>query len=206
VGFPQYNYCVAQRKDFDLGLAVVGAGLGRTGTMSLKLALEQLGLGRCFHMIELFENMHLLPYWDSAGKGESKDWDIMFEGYGATVDWPSLTVRDADKWFDSTQATIFKDIEKRADPSNPFGSMIQNVVVKMFDGDLHTRAHCIKVYERHNEEVRRTIPAERLLEFNVAEGWDPLCKFLDIPIPKTPFPRVNSTEEFQTRLADRVHE
>ena len=204
-----------------MSLSIIGAGLGRTGTMSLKLALEQLELGRCFHMIELMDNQHLLPHWDRAGRGESVNWDEMFDGYGATVDWPSssfyqelaahypeakiiLTTRDADKWFDSTQATIFKGIEERADPSNPFGSMIQNVIVSMFDGDLHTREHCIAVYEKHNAEVRRVISADRLLEFNIGEGWGPLCKFLGKSIPETPFPRVNSTDEFQARHAGRM--
>jgi len=203
-----------------VSLSVIGAGLGRTGTMSLKLALEQLGLGRCFHMIDLIENQQLLPYWDRAGRGEPVNWEEVFAGYGATVDWPStsfyqelaehypeakiiLTTRDAGKWFDSTQATIFKGIEERADPSNPFGSMIQNVIVRMFDGDLHTRGHCIAIYEKHNAEVRRVIPADRLLEYNVSEGWEPLCKFLGKPVPEAPFPRVNSTDEFQARLADR---
>jgi hypothetical protein len=200
-----------------MSLSVVGAGLGRTGTLSLKMALEQLELGRCFHMVELMENPDLLPHWDRAGRGESVDWDEVFEGYGATVDWPScsfyeqlaehypyakviLTTRNADKWFDSTQATIFKGIEKRVDPANPFGSMIQNVVINMFDGIMHARDHCIAVYERHNAEVRRVIPSNRLLEFNVSEGWEPLCKFLNLQVPGTPFPRVNSTDEFQARF------
>ena len=204
-----------------MGLSVIGAGLGRTGTLSLKLALEQLGLGRCFHMLELMENQNLLPHWDRAGRGERVDWDEMFYGYSATVDWPScsfyeqlaeyyseakviLTVRDADKWFDSTQETIFKEIEKRADPANPFGSMIQNVVINMFDGELHTRNHCVAVYEKHNAEVRSMIPAVRLLEFDVGEGWGPLCEFLDRPVPEAPFPRVNSTDEFQTRISNRA--
>lgn len=203
-----------------MSLSVVGAGLGRTGTLSLKLALEQLRLGRCFHMVELMENPNLLPHWDRVGRGESVDWGEVFDGYGATVDWPScsfykqlaehypdakviLTTRDADKWFDSTQATIFRGIEKRVDPADPFGSMIQNVVINMFDGNMHTRDHCIAVYERHNAEVRRAIPSNRLLEFNVSEGWEPLCKFLNLPVPETAFPRVNSTDEFQARFQNQ---
>jgi hypothetical protein len=200
-------------------LSVVGAGLGRTGTMSLKHALEQLGLGRCFHMIELVQNPHLIPYWEQAGDGQPVNWDVAFAGFGATVDWPSatyyrqlaaeypeakiiLTLRDADKWFDSTQNTIFKRIDQlAADPANNLSRVLQTAILRMFDGDLHDRMHCIGVYERHNAEVQRVIPKERLLVFNVAEGWEPLCTFLGLPVPAAPFPAVNSTEDFQKRFA-----
>ena len=205
-----------------MALTVIGAGLGRTGTLSLKLALEALGVGRCFHMVELIENQELLGDWDRAGQGLPVNWDKIFAGYGATVDWPScnyyralaahypqakvlLTLRDANKWFDSTQATIFRNIEQMtADPANPFGRMIKNTIMSMFENRMHERAHCIAVYEGHNAEVRRAIPKDRLLEFDVAEGWTPLCAFLGRARPATLFPRVNSTEEFQRKFASRA--
>ena len=201
-----------------MSVSVIGAGLGRTGTMSLKYALEQIGFAPCFHMIELMKVPERIALWDRAGSGEAVDWDTVLQGFNATVDWPSctfyrelaarypdakviLTLRDPDKWFDSTQATIFKAMDHLvADPQNPMGSMVRKVIMRMFNDIMHDRAHCIDVYNKHNEEVRRTIPAARLLVFNVAEGWEPLCKFLDVPVPARPFPSVNSTEEFQ-----RVH-
>ena len=202
-----------------MGLAVVGAGLGRTGTMSLKLALERLGLGPCFHMIELLQHPLRISIWEKAGLGEPVNWDDAFRGFASTVDWPScsfyrqlaarypdskviLSLRDADKWFDSTQATIFRAMDHIvADPKNPMANMLRTVVMSMFDNNLHDRAHCIGVYTRHNDEVRRTIPAARLLVFDAAEGWGPLCKFVGVPEPAEPFPSVNSTEEFQKRFA-----
>ena len=202
-----------------MSITVIGAGLGRTGTMSLKFALEQIGFGPCFHMIELMKVPERIALWDRAGSGEAVDWEDVLRGFNATVDWPSctfyrelaarypaakviLTLRDPDKWFDSTQATIFKAMDQLvADPQNPMGSMVRKVIMKMFDDNMHDRAHCISVYNKHNDEVRRVIPASRLLVFNVAEGWEPLCKLLGVPVPATPFPSVNSTEEFQQKLA-----
>jgi hypothetical protein len=202
-----------------MSMKVIGAGLGRTGTMSLKFALEQIGFGPCFHMIELMKMPERIPLWDRAGKGEPVDWDEVLNGFNATVDWPSctfyrelaarypdakviLTLRDADKWFDSTQATIFKAMDQLvAATDNPMGSMVRNVIMRMFDYNMHDRAHCIAVYNKHNEDVRKNIPASRLLVFNPAEGWKPLCDFLGVPVPATPFPSVNSTEEFQQKLA-----
>lgn len=206
-----------------MALSVIGAGLGRTGTMSLKHAIDQLGLGPCFHMIELMQIPERIGGWENAAdlqqSGGTVDWDALLKGFNSTVDWPSctfygalaahyplakviLTVRDADKWFDSTQATIFRAMDHLvADPNNPMGRMVRKVIMRMFDENMHDRAHCIGVYNRHNDEVRRTIPASRLLEFNVAQGWKPLCDFLGVPVPETPFPSVNSTEEFQQRLA-----
>lgn len=187
--------------------------------MSLKFALEQIGFGPCFHMIELMKMPERIPLWDRAGKGETVDWDEVLKGFNATVDWPSctfyrelaarypegkviLTVRDADKWFDSTQATIFRAMDQLvAAADNPMGSMVRSVIMRMFDYNMHDRAHCIAVYNKHNEDVKKHIPASRLLVFNPAEGWKPLCDFLGAPVPAAPFPSVNSTEEFQQKLA-----
>lgn len=195
-------------------LKVIGAGLGRTGTLSLKLALEQLGIGRCFHMIEIFGVPGLVEQWERAGRGEAVSWDAMFEGFEATVDWPScsfydvlaarypaakviLTLRDAGQWFESTQKTIFKDLEKAVeDTENPWARMVKRIIVDMFEGRIHDREHAIAAYNAHNERVRRTIPPERLLVYDVREGWEPLCRFLGEPVPAMPFPRANSAEDF----------
>lgn len=205
-------------------LKVIGAGFGRTGTLSLKLALESLGIGRCYHMIELFAIPGAAELWERAADGENMSWDRVFEGFSATVDWPStgfyedlaryyprakiiLTRRDPDAWFESTQKTIFKDIEKASADSNlPWARMVKKVILDAFDGRIHDRAHAIAVYNAHNRRVESVIPKERLLVFDIAEGWAPLCQFLSLPVPDAPFPRSNSTEEFAQRHADRARD
>ncbi|MDB5432748.1 MAG: hypothetical protein JWP35_3864 [Caulobacter sp.] len=199
-------------------LKVIGAGLGRTGTLSLKLALEQLGLGRCYHMMEVFKNPDAPQQWLDAAEGRPVDWELVFDGYGASVDWPGaefyaeharlypeakviLSVRDADKWFDSTQATIFANPTYDGMPP-VWAAMARALIGGKFDQRLSERQHCIDIYNRHNDEVRRTIPAERLLEFEAKQGWGPLCAFLGLPVPATPYPSVNSTEEFQGHVRE----
>ncbi|HEY5070754.1 MAG TPA: sulfotransferase [Caulobacteraceae bacterium] len=200
-------------------LSIVGAGLGRTGTMSLKLAIEQLGLGRCYHMFEVFQKPEAPAQWEAVADGHGPPWEEIFEGFTATVDWPSatyyrelaeaypkakviLTRRDPQAWYASTQATIFaRDFTM---PTNLFERMVMKTVGAMFDLEMHDRDWVISVYERHNAEVRRLIAAERLLDFEVAEGWGPLCAFLGVPVPDFPMPKVNSTEEFRARLASRT--
>jgi hypothetical protein len=173
-------------------------------------------------MVEVFQTPGAPELWERAAKGEDGLWAEIFDGFGATVDWPSssfydrlarhypdakiiLTTRDADKWFESTQNTIFKALDERlADTSVAWNRMAKLIVADMFDGRLHDRDHVISVYKAHNERVRRTIPAARLLDYQVSQGWEPLCKFLGVPVPATPFPRVNSTEEFQARIAPKI--
>jgi len=204
-----------------MALSVIGAGLGRTGTLSLKFALEQLGLGRCYHMMEVFGIPAAPRQWADAADGKPVDWDAVFEGFGATVDWPAcdfygeladkypqarviLSVRDANDWFESTQATIFRETNHASAPPEWVEMFKKLIVRNKFAGDLHDRDHCIGVYERHNDEVRRTIAPERLLEYRPGDGWEPLCTFLDVPLPEGPYPKTNSTEEFQARVAARA--
>jgi hypothetical protein len=202
-------------------LSVIGAGFGRTGTLSLKLALEQLGFGPCYHMLEVLKNPQAPGYWEAAADGGPVDWERIFDGYRSTVDWPSatfyrelaeaypdakvvLSVRDPDAWFASTQATIFKaipDLPPEATPDDPFLRMVVKVIGDLFGRRMHDKDRLIEVYERHNETVRRVIPAERLLVYDVAEGWAPLCAFLGVPVPDGPMPKVNSTEDFQREHA-----
>jgi hypothetical protein len=198
-------------------LSVIGAGFGRTGTLSLKLALEQLGLGRCYHMMEVFQIPEAPQQWLDAAEGRPVDWNVVFQGFGATVDWPSatfyrqladfypkakviLTLRDANAWFESTQATIFAHDFSQA-PNEVWAKMAMRVVGDLFEGRMHDRDKLISVYEQHNAEVQRVIPPERLLVYEVAEGWGPLCDFLGIAVPDGPLPKVNSREEFAARVA-----
>lgn len=203
-----------------ISLKVIGAGLGRTGTLSLKFALEQLGLGPCYHMMEVFRTPGAVAHWDRAFSGETMDWEAVFEGFNSTVDWPAcdfykelaelypeakviLTLRDANAWYESTQATIFRE-ENHAGAGAEWLAMFEKLTRNKFGGDLHTREHVIAVYEAHNNEVARTIPPDRLLVYEPGQGWEPLCRFLGVPEPDAPYPKVNSTEEFQARVAARA--
>lgn len=195
-------------------LSVIGAGFGRTGTLSLKGALEQLGFGPCYHMVEVIKNPPFAGYWEAIGDGKPADWDMVFQGYKATVDWPAcayyaglaahypqakviLTVRDANAWFDSANNTIFKMMPRAMKPGDSRGRMAYELIFKKtFGGNLDDRDHAIAVYERHNAAVQAAISADRLLVYDLAEGWGPLCKFLGVPVPSTPMPKVNSTDEF----------
>jgi hypothetical protein len=199
-------------------LKVIGAGFGRTGTMSLKLALEALGLGPCYHMAEVFKNPAAPDWWYEAALDPAQaDWAKIFAGYSATVDWPNatfyrelattypeakviLTERDPDDWFESTQATIFKN-DIPADIEVPFPRMLRKVVYELFDANMHDRDHVISVYRAHNRTVRETIPADRLLVYRVSDGWAPLCGFLGVAAPDTPMPKVNSREDFAAMVA-----
>jgi hypothetical protein len=202
-------------------LKVIGAGYGRTGTMSMKLALEQLGLGPCYHMVEVFKNPDAVGWWEAAADGKP-DWEKIFAGYESTVDWPSatfyreladaypdakviLTLRDPEAWYASTQATIFaRDFPP--DSEEPFLRMVAKVVGRLFDNRMHDKDKLISVYNRHNETVKKVIPAERLLVYDLVQGWGPLCSFLGAPVPDAPMPKVNTTEEFQARRDPPVPE
>lgn len=203
-------------------LSVIGAGFGRTGTMSLKLGLEQLGFGPCYHMTEVFKNPEASRQWEAVADGQPPDWEEVFAGYRSSVDWPGasfykqladaypqakviLTLRDPDAWFDSTQATIFaRHIPD--DSQEPWERMALKVIADLFDRQMNDRKKLIEVYQRHNEAVQREIAPERLLIYEVSQGWTPLCEFLEIPVPAEPMPRVNTTNEFQQEVAAMIAE
>lgn len=200
-----------------MALQVIGAGLGRTGTLTLKTALEKLGFGPCHHMLEVFANPQQVPFWNRAADGEDVEWEEVFGDYSASVDWPSahfyaeladrypdakviLSSRDPQRWYESISETILKSMEMMGlgqpfpdDHPFRFGGVI--IAQKTFGFDF-SEANVLAAFERHNAEVRRRIPAERLLVFEAAHGWEPLCAFLGVPVPDEPFPRVNSREEF----------
>jgi hypothetical protein len=205
-----------------MSLSVIGAGFGRTGTLSIKMALEQLGLGRCYHMVEVFDHPPHVAVWRAAAEGKPTDWDALFAGYGAAVDWPVchfwrqlmahfprakvlLTVRDAERWYQSAHDTIYQAMIRPLPVDNPETRAQREMAVKIvledtFGGRFADRAHAIAVYARHNAEVRRTVPPDRLLVYEPGEGWEPLCRFLDRPVPAEPFPKVNSSEDFRAAL------
>jgi len=204
-------------------LEIIGAGFGRTGTQSLKLALEILGFGPCYHMTEVFQNIEHVPLWAAATRGEPSDWETIFESYASTVDWPGsafwrdlaalnpdakilLSYRDSDAWYDSFHNTIYKAMCREA-PSEPvwvgehFRMTRELIIEQAFGGRADDRAHAIRCYEAHNEAVRSEVSPDRLILHEVGAGWEPLCRGLDLAIPGEPFPRTNSTEEFQDRMA-----
>ncbi len=201
-----------------LRLDVIGAGLGRTGTASLKLALEQLGFGPCHHMLELFQRPGDAALWRARARGEPISWDRLLGGFHSAVDWPSahfwrelvrdfplakviLTVREPDAWYDSIVNTIFKALDQplpqHDDAARDQRVMARDIIVeRTFDDRPLDKAHVLTRYAQHNAEVQRSVPAGRLLTYDVSKGWEPLCRFLGVPVPATPFPTANRRDEF----------
>lgn len=198
-------------------LQVVGAGLGRTGTTSLKAALEQLLDARCYHMMEVFGNDEAAATWTRATDGEMPDWDEFLGDYRATVDWPAaafwrelsaaypdaivlLSTRDADGWWKSASDTIFQAMQRKLEPDSPFASqmtMTLNLLHSRFTLNWDDADAAKAAYLQHNAEVRAETPAERLVEWHPGDGWGPLCAALDLPEPDAPYPHVNTTDEFR---------
>jgi hypothetical protein len=189
-------------------LSVIGAGFGRTGTLSLKLALEQLGFGPSCHGSDTRHLQQDPDFWQRAFSGAVIDWDAFFQGYRSTIDSPSckfylqlaerypaakivLTVREPNAWFDSYAETVLPMIVS-AHGGKHFHFLFGDVPP--------TRAALIAAYERHNSEVQQSIPANRLLVYDVQHGWPPLCRFLGVRTPDTAFPRSNPREEFPLLL------
>ena len=202
-----------------MALTLIGAGLGRTGTLSLKLALQQLGIGPCYHMAELLMDPSRGPAWVRASDGHP-DWNSIFEGFAATVDYPGctfwreliqfypsakvlLSVRNPQDWFDSTQQTIFSEEQNKPFVKSALSEFFEKTVFKSFGNRIHDRDFMVAAFRRHNEEVESLVPQDRLLVYEVAQGWPPLCKFLGVPVPDAPFPRVNSREERARVLASQ---
>ncbi|MFZ1989557.1 MAG: sulfotransferase family protein [Alphaproteobacteria bacterium] len=212
-------------------LQVIGAGLPRSGTLSLKHALEELGYGRCHHMDECWNSPERQALWKHVFDEDYQDWDKIFEGYGAAVDAPAcyvfdklasyyprakvvLTTRDPQAWLKSLQSAMFNPDFFARMARSPISQMLEPMFryhmrqlgAPMPEGVTALAAPpppgaLLAEREAHHADVMRKIPADRLLVFDVKEGWEPLCKFLGKPMPRTPFPRVNSSAEFQTNFA-----
>jgi hypothetical protein len=202
-----------------MALDVIGAGLGRTGTMTLKTALEQLGFGPCHHMTEVVGNPAQAPLWNAAAEGRP-DWDAIYAGYRATVDWPGaafyaelaqvypdakvvLSVRDPGRWYESMAETILKSMQMMFDMAGPAGPehpmLFGDILIadRTFQRDF-SRDNVIAAFERHNAAVKAAIAPDRLLVFQASDGWEPLCAFLGVPVPAEAFPRTNDRAEFWT--------
>jgi len=211
-------------------IKVIGAGYGRTGTLSLKAALETLEFGKCYHMIELLQNPEGVQFWEDASQGKPVNWKSLFEGYQAIVDFPGcsfyeelmqyypdakvvLTVRDPQAWYESSLNTIY-----RAGPQGiqklqmtlqlPFSAKLRRIVRVFrladqlywqgeFQGKFEDKEYAIGCFQQHIEAVKQVVPSEQLLVYEVKEGWEPLCRFLNVPVPLgQPFPRLNERETF----------
>jgi Sulfotransferase domain len=200
-------------------LKLLGAGFGRTGTSSTKAALEMLGWGPCHHMHEVRDHPEQLRFWTAAARGERVDWNKAFAGYASQIDWPGarywreladhfpeakilLTRRDPDEWYESLRQTIVPSaaIGRRADPNPHTRAMAemvyQTVHQQIFKGRIEDRDYAIAIYLDHIREVQATIAADRVLTYNVKEGWEPLCDFLGVAVPREPFPHKNTRDEF----------
>lgn len=195
-----------------MALKVIGAGLGRTATFSLKFALEHLGFGPCYHMSEVLAGARRnIPLWLDVVRGKP-DWATIFQGYQSTTDYPAcsywreladyypnakvvLTVRDADSWFDSVTATIFSEKMMGSLAGSPVEEMMRRTIFDAFGGQVKDREFMTDWFKRRNQAVIDALPAHRLLVYSPKEGWGPLCSFLGMAVPNGPFPRVNSRDE-----------
>ena len=194
-----------------MALKIIGAGLGRTGTASLKVALEQLGMGKCYHMTDVLKDPPRGKAWVEAAKGNA-DWDTIFDGYGGSVDYPGctfweeladyypdakiiLTTRDPVRWWESANETIMSQMLIDGIKGSPFGELMQRIVFDTVENRMGDKDFMVSYFEKRNAEIIEKVPPERLLVYQVREGWGPLCEFLGKPIPEVEFPRINSREE-----------
>ncbi len=215
-------------------MKVIGAGMPRTGTLTQKMALEMLGLGPCYHMVDVLADLDQAALWQRALDGQAP-WQEIFANFNSTVDWPGgyfykeladyypeakvlLSVREPDVWESSMRQTVWavrhgeslirllSSAQAHVNPQwQGFLDMIDRLVWEgkgTFASGHETRQQMIDAMLRHNEAVKEAIPAERLLVWSVTEGWEPLCEFLELPVPEVPLPHINDRKEFLNRVID----
>jgi len=193
-------------------LRVIGAGFGRTGTDSLREALNTLGFGPCHHMHEVNAHAEQKRMWRALVQGAAVEWERLFAGYGSCVDWPSahywrelsefypeakvvLTYRTAESWWTSFEQTIVRGIQKSEEAESLGLALIRD---KIFSGRPDDRAHAMAIYEENVKAVKATLSPQRLLVHNLGDGWEPLCAHLGVPVPAQPYPSRNSANDFQS--------
>lgn len=205
-------------------LKVIGAGWARTGTTSTLAALEQLGFGPCYTFFTVLSaKTEHVGRWLDIYAGQAADWPDLFAGFNSVVDWPAcdyyeqlldlwpeakiiLNVRDPEAWYESVKNTIWENYERmvsigQGPEANGLARLLDVMMWQgAFQGRFEDRHYVIDAFERHTAEVKASLPPEKLLVFDVKEGWEPLCRFLDVPIPDKPFPRLNDTEAFRERV------
>lgn len=200
-------------------LSVIGSGFGRTGTKSLKEALEHIGFGPCHHMHEVVDYPEQVPHWQAVAAGKPVDWSAVFAGYKSQVDWPGAhvwrelsaafphakvvhTLRPEEVWWSSISKTIGKLFATHKQIPLPphirdiLDASFEMIGKQTFGGGMADRETALAAYRLRTRQVRDAIPPERLLVFDVAEGWEPLCRFLAVPVPDIPFPHRNLRADF----------
>ncbi|MBK9731260.1 MAG: sulfotransferase family protein [Chitinophagaceae bacterium] len=215
-----------------MSLKIIGTGLGRTGTHSLKLALEELGFSKCYHMENLMEQPDDIYYWEDARAGKPVDWDTLFTGYQAAVDIPAFiyhkellqkypdakmihTTRDPESWYKSFGDTIIR--ATRPSFGRILGMMVRmpfspklrgqlrvfkfagKFMKTLFPAGFDNKEKTIAAFHEWNRNVLASIPKEKILVFDARQGWEPLCRFLNVPVPDKPFPHSNTTVDFNSR-------
>lgn len=200
-----------------MSIKVVGAGVGRTGTHSLKVALERLLGGGCHHMVEVFPSEEQKVGWTRAIDGKSVDWASLLSDFTAIVDWPGgsfwpelseafpdalvlLSVRPADQWYRSASNTIFVGLGQAAASDDPWMQAMARLLRDRFDDRLDDPTAMMDAFERHNDAVRAAVPVSRLLEWTPGDGWEPICERLGVAVPAEPFPVTNTTEDFRAMV------
>ncbi|HEV3132066.1 MAG TPA: sulfotransferase [Acidimicrobiales bacterium] len=198
---------------------MIGAGLGRTGTMSLKVALEVLLAGPCYHMLAVRERPEDPDVWGDAYEGRLPDWHKFFDGFQAAVDWPAapfwkelseafpdapilLSVRDPDAWWKSASNTIFIAVETyfKPDAPNDGWTRMGRGMMERFTPSWRDESAAKAAYLAHNDHVRTTAPRHRLVEWHPGDGWEPICSSLGMEVPDHPFPHVNTTAETRAEI------
>lgn len=203
-------------------IELIGAGFGRTGTLSLKAAIERLGYGPCYHGIEVLREPERAKHWLTPMPEGTYDWDTIFQGYRATVDWPAsafwrdlvehypnakvlLSVRDADRWYDSVMNTIYPSMTqgppKQAERAlHEFHDMLFRLIFETtFGGRIEDQVHAKQVFRAHNQAVIDDIEKSRLLVYQAGDGWEPICHFLEVPVPDEDFPHLNDRTWYRSR-------
>lgn len=205
----------------------IGAGFGRTGTMSLKVALEELGAGPCLHPLALTStgsDRASSTHWEQIANGEQVDWRAAFDGFQSTVDWLGarfykemidawpqarviLSVRDPESWYESCQANLHATrrlMRGQGDGTGAIPQVLKAVEGEIWDGIFNgrfgERDYALKVFDQHNQEVAARIPGDRLLVFDIRQGWEPLCRFLEVDVPDIPFPHLNRGDALWARF------
>ena len=218
-----------------MALKVIGAGGPRTGTSSLKTALETIGFGKSYHMEWVFSHPDDAAVWTELCETGNIDFDSLFDGFQSTVDFPGfmhykvfmekypeakvvLTDRDPEEWYQSALNTVYS-----ASPTT-IGKKLQLIMKMMtsarfrklakafkllknhlwaghFEGRFHDKEFAIAKYNSFNEEVKASVPADKLLVYKVTDGWEPLCTFLNVPVPEEEFPHRNKRESFKLQVA-----
>jgi hypothetical protein len=198
-------------------MKIIGAGFGRTGTLSLKKALEILGFCPCYHMKVSLYHPWQLPFWVRAKAGEKVNWKRFFRKYEAAIDWPAcefyrelmheypdarviLTLRDPEEWYESISRTLYP-MRKAFPfwfPKSLFRMQDSIIWQGRFQGKFEDKQCTLDVYKKHIEEVIREVPSEQLLIYHVRDAWEPLCRFLEVSVPiGKSFPHLNDTASYR---------